>query len=352
MAQLERLARRRTASPTSKPAGSLRFKLYDQVIQAAVGGQGVALGRVPLIAEHAARRQAGRAVRQARTSRRAATSPCVAPHAADRADVAGVRRAGCSDEAARAFATSMRRRVRDGGRRARSEATPGRRPMHAVQSRTGLAPSPWIARFAHARSRRSARARPRLRVGPTRALLRRARRARARGRPRRAALAALAGCRRASTIRQADLEAGPWPLARRALRRHRRQPTTCTARCSRTCSRRSPATARCSTRRSRAATRPTDGRRIRTFCSRPANCCFARPRRGRLTVVAFEQGQAERAGRPAVMQRHRRRRRRARLAAGPDGCHAPGIAVATRGRKPAQACTAPNAGKIALFRWR
>ena len=38
--------------PGLKPAGSLRFKLYDQVIQAAVGGQGVALGRVPLIAAH------------------------------------------------------------------------------------------------------------------------------------------------------------------------------------------------------------------------------------------------------------------------------------------------------------
>ena len=34
-----------------KPAGSLRFTIYDQVIQAAVGGQGVALGRLPLIAE-------------------------------------------------------------------------------------------------------------------------------------------------------------------------------------------------------------------------------------------------------------------------------------------------------------
>lgn len=33
-----------------KPAGSLRFKLYDQVIQAAIGGQGVALGRIPLVA--------------------------------------------------------------------------------------------------------------------------------------------------------------------------------------------------------------------------------------------------------------------------------------------------------------
>lgn len=32
-----------------KPAGSLRFRYYDQLIQAAVGGQGVALGRLPLI---------------------------------------------------------------------------------------------------------------------------------------------------------------------------------------------------------------------------------------------------------------------------------------------------------------
>ena len=37
--------------PNLKPAGSLRFSLYDQVIQATLGGQGVALGRVPLISE-------------------------------------------------------------------------------------------------------------------------------------------------------------------------------------------------------------------------------------------------------------------------------------------------------------
>jgi len=37
--------------PDLKPAGSLRFTLYDQVIQAAVGGQGVALGRLPMIAQ-------------------------------------------------------------------------------------------------------------------------------------------------------------------------------------------------------------------------------------------------------------------------------------------------------------
>jgi LysR family glycine cleavage system transcriptional activator len=39
-------------APGLKPVGSLRFRLYDQVIQAAVGAQGVALGRIPLIAEH------------------------------------------------------------------------------------------------------------------------------------------------------------------------------------------------------------------------------------------------------------------------------------------------------------
>lgn len=37
--------------PGLKPAGSLRFRLYDQVVQAAVRGQGVALGRLPMIAE-------------------------------------------------------------------------------------------------------------------------------------------------------------------------------------------------------------------------------------------------------------------------------------------------------------
>src|SRR6185369_14177334 len=39
-------------APDLKPAGSLRFSIYDQVIQAAVSGQGIALGRIPMIAEH------------------------------------------------------------------------------------------------------------------------------------------------------------------------------------------------------------------------------------------------------------------------------------------------------------
>ena len=36
-------------APDLKPAGAMRFSLYDQVIQAAIAGQGVALGRIPLI---------------------------------------------------------------------------------------------------------------------------------------------------------------------------------------------------------------------------------------------------------------------------------------------------------------
>jgi DNA-binding transcriptional LysR family regulator len=35
-----------------KAAGSLHFLVYDQVVQAAAGGQGVALGRLPMLAEH------------------------------------------------------------------------------------------------------------------------------------------------------------------------------------------------------------------------------------------------------------------------------------------------------------
>jgi len=35
--------------PDLKPAGALRFSHYDQVVRAALGGQGVALGRRPLV---------------------------------------------------------------------------------------------------------------------------------------------------------------------------------------------------------------------------------------------------------------------------------------------------------------
>ena len=61
--------------PGLKPAGALRFRIYDQVVQAAVGGQGVALGRLPMIADHL---RDGRLVAPfaASTSRRAAISRC------------------------------------------------------------------------------------------------------------------------------------------------------------------------------------------------------------------------------------------------------------------------------------
>ncbi len=70
-----------------KPAGSLRFKLYDQVIQAALGGQGVALGRVPLVSGllRAGKLVAPFAKRYESTRGYFAV---VAPHARERADVA------------------------------------------------------------------------------------------------------------------------------------------------------------------------------------------------------------------------------------------------------------------------
>jgi len=40
-----------------KPAGMLRFSSYDQIIQAAIAGQGVALGRMPLLERQLAGRQ-------------------------------------------------------------------------------------------------------------------------------------------------------------------------------------------------------------------------------------------------------------------------------------------------------
>jgi DNA-binding transcriptional LysR family regulator len=72
--------------PGLKPAGNVRFKLYDQLIQATVAGQGVALGRIPLIAEHL---RDGRLVAPfpKRYDSARGYYAVVAPHAADRDDV-------------------------------------------------------------------------------------------------------------------------------------------------------------------------------------------------------------------------------------------------------------------------
>src|SRR5512143_1377569 len=72
--------------PGLRPAGNLRFKLYDQLIQAAVAGQGVALRPIPLIAEHL---RDGRLVAPFPKRYESARGyyAVVAPHAAERADV-------------------------------------------------------------------------------------------------------------------------------------------------------------------------------------------------------------------------------------------------------------------------
>lgn len=74
-------------APGLKPAGSLRFTLYDQVIQAAIGGQGVALGRVPLVS---APLRDGRLIAPfaKRYDSERGFVALAAPHAAERADVA------------------------------------------------------------------------------------------------------------------------------------------------------------------------------------------------------------------------------------------------------------------------
>jgi len=72
--------------PGLKPAGSYRFRLYDQVIQAAVAGQGVALGRIPMLAEHL---RDGRLVAPLPKRYDSARGyfALTAPRAADRSDV-------------------------------------------------------------------------------------------------------------------------------------------------------------------------------------------------------------------------------------------------------------------------
>jgi len=85
--------------PGLKPAGTLRFSLYDQVVQAAVGGQGVALGRLPMIAQHL---RDGRLVAPFARKYDSARGyfALVAPRAAERDDVVAFVR-WLAEEAAR-----------------------------------------------------------------------------------------------------------------------------------------------------------------------------------------------------------------------------------------------------------
>ena len=85
--------------PGLKTAGALRFRMYDQVAQAAVGGQGVALGRLPILAEHL---RDGRLVAPFARKYDIARGyfAIAAPGAAERPDVAAFLEWLC-DEAAR-----------------------------------------------------------------------------------------------------------------------------------------------------------------------------------------------------------------------------------------------------------
>ena len=116
--------------PGLKPAGSLRFRMYDQLIQAAVAGQGVALGRLPLLAEHL---NDGRLV--APFAKRYDSSRgyyvLMAPHAESRADVAAFVE-WLGDEAVNtreAIAGSPQRAPR-ASRKSAPAQPPGRRPRN------------------------------------------------------------------------------------------------------------------------------------------------------------------------------------------------------------------------------
>jgi DNA-binding transcriptional LysR family regulator len=106
--------------PGLRAAGSLRFSLYDQLIQAALGGQGVALGRLPMVSELLA---SGRLVAPfpKRYDSQRGFYVLVAPHARARADVT-------------AFVEFLRAAARD----ADVDAAPGRKPSRAkpVTTRT------------------------------------------------------------------------------------------------------------------------------------------------------------------------------------------------------------------------
>lgn len=124
--------------PGLKPAGSLRFKLYDQVIQAAAGGQGVALGRVPLIAELL---RDGRLVAPFPKRYESARGyfAVVAPHATERADVAAFVDWLRKEAAAELVAGPPRRKPR-AVVAATHEKQPATRPRHGAKGRARRRP--------------------------------------------------------------------------------------------------------------------------------------------------------------------------------------------------------------------
>jgi hypothetical protein len=170
--------------PGLKPAGSLRFKLYDQVIQATVGGQGVALGRIPLIAEYL---RDGRLVAPFPKRYESARGyyAVVAPHAGDRPTLRFCRLAARRSGAEAKRATAGEPPPKPGASRAIAAPRP-RRPMtsepsslRTTRSRRRRGSSATPISF-----RRRPRARSRVRFRSPRAALRATRRARSRRRSR------------------------------------------------------------------------------------------------------------------------------------------------------------------------
>ena len=284
----------RTAQPGLKPAGSLRFTLYDQVIQAAVGGQGVALGRIPLIAELL---RDGRLVAPfpKRYDSPRGYYALVAPHAAR----------GPRSPAFVAWLRSAARSAHDAPASHRATRNTARRDAMTPCTHDRFARAVAVDRALRA-ARRAGRARARPRraaTAATRASSPRAARRSSRSIAMPTALAALARRRRASRRARVDLETRRVAARRRALRRDRRRRTTCTGRCSRICAPRWPTTACCSTRRSRWATRRTAGRPIPTFllCRDELLSIAALPPAADGGRVRAGRGRT--AGGPAVVQR-------------------------------------------------
>lgn len=122
--------------PGLKPAGSLRFSLYDQVIQATLGGQGVALGRLPMVSELLA---SGRLVAPfpRRYDSQRGYYTLVAPHARGRPDVTAFVAFLKEEAASTEVETSARRRRSSSVAAVRAEG-PAAQPRSARAPRSGV----------------------------------------------------------------------------------------------------------------------------------------------------------------------------------------------------------------------
>ena len=242
VARLERAGSHANGQPGLKPVGSLRFKLLRPGDPGRGRRAGVALGRIPLIAEHLrdgrltapfpeALRLGARLLRGRSRRMRAR-----------RADVAGFVAWLAGRGRARARQARRRSRRRAAPRdRKRRVATAGQVTCRAfgaapIRTRRDSEPSAWIERFAH-RSSRPMRA-----CSTSRADTAAMRATSPREAPNvvavdrdAAALARPRGNRGHRDPRRSISKSGAWPLCGRAIRRDRRHELSASAACSRRC---------------------------------------------------------------------------------------------------------------------